>query len=1371
LHGSASPDTVARAKSYHQRATSFVTRRAVVRKREAALAAPTQPCGLGAAFHRHHNVDFATARPSVMLHVVFSVIHAFVILLALTRSEVLAQTTTTYHLHNQASAINANYKQLKTGDPELTAATIQSVDLKNSSSNSATIIQTFETQTGVPNVTGTIPAQSIINVTLWMRKTADFGIFHPHFTLHLSNYAGEGSVFVCWLQAGSSPVTMTLQPFALQCQVDNDVVLSPTDRFYMQVGIWRTQGPGNKSVKVELSLEGVPQGNYHSRIAIPITVAPPDPPFISEVSPQSGFVGTTVTVTGTNFGTSPGTLTFNGIQAQPTSWQSASIVTPVPAGATTGPVVVTTSVGSSAGVPFAVFTNGTLAGTISRASDATPIEGALVEALQSGVVKDSRTTGPSGTYSMPGLLSGGYDLRVTAAGFLTEVKTPLAVGGGATTTANVALSVAGQITGHVTDAGSTPLAGAAVSASLNGSQASATVTNANGDYTLAALHPGMYSVEASAIGYQPSSQSGVAVAEGSTAIANLALSAATAGPVTYAYDEVGRLVSVVDGSGAAATYTYDAVGNILSIARTAAGSVAIAEFTPNSGAIGSTVRIFGTGFSSTPAQNDVRFNGTAATVTSATATELAVTVQPGATTGTISVVSPLGSAASAGAFTVTAAGGPPAITGFVPSIGAAGTAVTITGINFQPIVSNNRVSFNVSQTAVSSATGTTLGTTVSSASTSGRLTVATPFGAAVSTSDFFVPPAPYTAADVAATARLPVAELRTLPLATAEKIGLAVFDADPSQPVSIDIGSTVSLGTIRVYSPHWAEMVSQTFGWGAGLVGPLTVPYPGTYAVLVDPSGTGTGDVNLTLHAVPPDWTGVIAIDGDTVTVPVGTPGQNARLTFTGTANQRVTLLVTNATIDQSSVAILNPDGSTLASTSVSSGSGYIDTTVLPAAGTYTVVVDPSVGYIGSMVLDLSSVPADYTGTISIGGSASVPNLVAGQNAQFTFTGTANQVVSVLASNVTVPSFLLPILRPDGTTLVSSSPITGSGFIEATILPTSGTYTLEVDPSGASTGSMTLNLYNVVDSTGTITAGGSSVTVDLPTPGQNGRRTFTGSTGQRISLTLSAGPLGTVSILKPDGTTLASQSMTVLAVYFDTVTLPTNGTYTILVDPLNAATGSVTLTLHNDVSGTVSINGSTFNMTISAPGQNGTVTFSGKTGATVTVRIPSNSIGSVTVRLLRPDATAMFSSSISGTWDSPQQTLPSTGTYRIEIDPSLGNTGTIQIRVTNPSARVGTPHTRGCANDRGEAPCRSGITFVRRFFWSSAPLRRCRARTRRRLSNRLPSADRYSRMPHADAVRLFCPTAAGCSRVVKTRPEASRSGIRPLASSNVSGAC
>ena len=50
-----------------------------------------------------------------------------------------------------------------------------------------------------------------------------------------------------------------------------------------------------------------------------------------------------MTIAGSNFGSTKGTstVTFNGTGATPSSWSATSIVVPVPAGATTGNVVVT----------------------------------------------------------------------------------------------------------------------------------------------------------------------------------------------------------------------------------------------------------------------------------------------------------------------------------------------------------------------------------------------------------------------------------------------------------------------------------------------------------------------------------------------------------------------------------------------------------------------------------------------------------------------------------------------------------------------------------------------------------------------------------------------------------------------------------------------------------------------------------------------------------------------------------------------------------------------------------------------------------------------------------------------------------------------
>ncbi len=86
------------------------------------------------------------------------------------------------------------------------------------------------------------------------------------------------------------------------------------------------------------------------------TVAVSPAPTIGSLSPTSGPAGTSVTISGANFGAvqGSGTVTFSGTVATPTSWSAPSIVAPVPSGAITGPVVVKVGGVSSNGVTFTV---------------------------------------------------------------------------------------------------------------------------------------------------------------------------------------------------------------------------------------------------------------------------------------------------------------------------------------------------------------------------------------------------------------------------------------------------------------------------------------------------------------------------------------------------------------------------------------------------------------------------------------------------------------------------------------------------------------------------------------------------------------------------------------------------------------------------------------------------------------------------------------------------------------------------------------------------------------------------------------------------------------------------------------------------------
>jgi hypothetical protein len=94
-------------------------------------------------------------------------------------------------------------------------------------------------------------------------------------------------------------------------------------------------------------------GAASNGVAFTVTVPQPS---ITSLSPTSGLVGVAVTISGANFGATQGTstVTFNGIAAASTGWNSTSVGVNVPSGATTGNVVVKVGGAASNGVAFTV---------------------------------------------------------------------------------------------------------------------------------------------------------------------------------------------------------------------------------------------------------------------------------------------------------------------------------------------------------------------------------------------------------------------------------------------------------------------------------------------------------------------------------------------------------------------------------------------------------------------------------------------------------------------------------------------------------------------------------------------------------------------------------------------------------------------------------------------------------------------------------------------------------------------------------------------------------------------------------------------------------------------------------------------------------
>jgi len=141
---------------------------------------------------------------------------------------------------------------------------------------------------------------------------------------------------------------------------------------------------------------------------------------------------------------------------------------------------------------------------------------------------------------------------------------------------------------------------------------------------------------------------------------------------------------------------------------------------------------------------------------------------------------------------------------------------------------------------------------------------------------------------------------------------------------------------------------------------------------------------------------------------------------------------------------------------------------------------------------------------------------------------------------------------------------TDGDFQDPRTLPTTGTYTVTVDPQGASTGSVTLTFYNVpADTTGTTSC---STTV----PGQNCKLTLTVNSGTRtVTVTTNvpapAGQTQSVSLTFYQGTAppanwVAFGTSGPSGNTFD-VSFPSNGTYTIVVDPFGASTGTTSVSI------------------------------------------------------------------------------------------------------------------------------------------------------------------------------------------------------------------
>ncbi|GAA4370932.1 hypothetical protein GCM10023185_45910 [Hymenobacter saemangeumensis] len=482
---------------------------------------------------------------------------------------------------------------------------------------------------------------------------------------------------------------------------------------------------------------------------------------ISSFTPASGPVGTSVTITGSEF-TGATAVAFNGTAASFTVNSATQITATVAAGTTSGTIRVTTpggtatSTGSFTVIPapaIASFTPASGPVGTSVTITGTSFSGATAVAFN-GTAASSFTV--NSATSITATLAAG-----TTTGAIS-VTTP---GGTATSTSSFTVIPAPVIASF--SPGSGPVGQNVV---LSGSNFSgATAVTFNGTNAPAFTVSSATSITVSVPSGATSGPISVTT-PGGTATSSTSFTV-NPNPVVYSFSPASgpvgtsvvitgdhflgvqfvtfntgsSMASFVVNSATQITATVPAGATTGPIGVNTGGSTAfsataftvttlplISSFAPTSGPVGTVVTINGNSLTGASA---VRFNGTAAaSFTVNSATQITATVAAGTTTGTISVTTPSGTATSTGSFTVTVPA--PTIASFTPASGPVGTSVNISGSNFSGATA---VRFNgtaASSFAVNSAISITA--VVPAGAGSGTLSVTTAGGTATSTASFTV---------------------------------------------------------------------------------------------------------------------------------------------------------------------------------------------------------------------------------------------------------------------------------------------------------------------------------------------------------------------------------------------------------------------------------------------------------------------------------------------------------------------------------------------------------------------------------------------------------------------------------------------------------
>lgn len=332
----------------------------------------------------------------------------------------------------------------------------------------------------------------------------------------------------------------------------------------------------------------------------------------------------------------------------------------------------------------------------------------------------------------------------------------------------------------------------------------------------------------------------------------------------------------------------------------------------------------------------------------------------------------------------------------------------------------------------------------------------------------------------------------------------------------------------------------------------------------------------------------------------------------------------------------------------------------------------------------------DVQGALTIDGPpARITVNTAGAASSLTFQGTIGQRVAVLVPESGLVDFdcgdtvggvlqgSVRLVSPAGDRLGYTCSLFGSGgLIEPVDLPTTGEYSVVLDPEDPGVGSVLVRLISVVDQVGAITLDGPPVAATVPTIGARSRFRFSLASRQTVFVSIPSTDIPddefasyrcVWSIDGANGIPVARGCAKSGRASVEPTTLPA-GNYEIVFDPYDEMTGVSTMQLFTvgpPTVGSIVKDGPAQVVTVDGPGEVADLAFTGATGERVVATVTGATIpdGCGVLQILDAQDDEVGTACIAGGTATLAVTLPFAGIHRVRVDPELSGVGSATVRL------------------------------------------------------------------------------------------------------------